>query len=73
MEDAVKAAISLGDFVRLNNSSRNRTDIVEIISAAGDTLTCRPYVPMTSDMIRKYSLQLIMSSFFSSCISDKYC
>jgi hypothetical protein len=28
---------------------------------------------MTSDMIRKYSLQLIMSSFFFSCISDKYC
>jgi hypothetical protein len=64
MEDAVTAAISSGDFVRLRNSSRNRTDIVEILSAAGDTLTCRPYVPMTSDFIRKYSLQPIISSLF---------
>lgn len=64
MEDAVKTAVSSGDFVRLNTCSRNRTDIVEILSVAGDTFTCRPYMPMTSDLISRFSLQPIVSSLF---------
>ena len=48
MEDAVKTAVSSGDFVRLNTCSRNRTDIVEILSVAGK----RPhYLPITLERL----------------------
>jgi hypothetical protein len=58
MEDAMKKAVSTGDFLRV------KSDLLEVLSAGDETIFCRLYKPMTVDIITRFSLQPIMTSLF---------
>jgi len=52
------------DFVLLKNAMGNNTTVAELLSASEENLTCRHYLPITSDILSRFSLQPITSSFF---------
>jgi hypothetical protein len=62
MEDAIRRSVSVGDFLQLKTQSPSV--IVEILSAAEETVTCRVYAPMTGEILNRFSLQPIMVSLF---------
>jgi hypothetical protein len=64
MQEAIQSAVSVRDFVLLKNAMGNNTTVAEVLSASEENLTCRHYLPITSDILSRFSLQPITSSFF---------
>jgi hypothetical protein len=67
MEEAIRRSITAGDFLRLKGSTPSTTPdavIVEVLSAAEETVYCRIYTPMTGEILNQFSLQPIMASLF---------
>jgi hypothetical protein len=67
MEEAIRRAVSTGDFLHLKRHLPSITEdgvIVEVLTASEETLLCRIYTPMTGEILNRFSLQPIMASLF---------
>lgn len=64
MDQAIKKNISAGDFVRLKNRTSASPVVGEVISDAVNAIQLRIYSPMTSEILRKFSLPPIAASSF---------
>jgi hypothetical protein len=67
MEEAIRRAVSAGDFLRLKRDLPSITEdgvIVEVLTTSEETILCRIYTPMTGEILNRFSLQPIMASLF---------
>jgi hypothetical protein len=64
MDEAIRTVIAVGDRVAVVSHAPGGRVVGEVISVTSSFIKYRKYIPMTAEVMKKFSLQPIMASIF---------